>query len=77
MVRYRKLRDGTYAAFGPQSEIEIGPVAVKNRRGGFTTEEVYRISEPFERGGVPHVYGFLRARRPRRSHLIESMRRYS
>ena len=68
MITYRKTKQGEWVAFGPVSEVVEGGVVTVTKRDGTTKREgIVRVGRAFSVDGVPHVYGYIEPRAPRRS----------
>lgn len=60
-INYRpdQKNEGVFKAFGPVSEMRIGPVRVETKSGKLKDETITALSNPFMVDGVPHCYGDL------------------
>jgi hypothetical protein len=60
MITYRKDRETEeWRVIGPATEVTPGVVQVTKKDGTVTRQRVYRVSKPFDKDGVPHVFGYL------------------
>lgn len=66
-VTWRKTRDGSWAVFGPASEVHTGSVTVKKKSGGASIAHVERLSRSFPVDGRQYVFGFVEDERRRGS----------
>ena len=58
---YRKTREGDWAVFGPAHALKAGQTHdVHTKAGDVKREHVTHVSRPFDVGGVPHAYGYIR-----------------
>jgi hypothetical protein len=63
-VAYRKTRDGEWAAYGAPGDVHLGEITVTKKSGEAKTENVIRVSQPFNTDDGLRVYGYLGARKP-------------
>lgn len=59
-ISYRKTKEGEWAAYGPASAIRPGLITVTKASGETKTEEIVRVSKPFNVDGKPFAYGYLK-----------------
>ena len=64
MLKFRKTRDGKWAAFGSLSELKCGPVTVHKADGSTKQVTVNNLSRGFMADGVMCAFGFLAEGKP-------------
>jgi len=76
-LTYRRTRDGEWAVFGPAALLHEGIVAVTRKDGSVRTENIGRLSAPFNANGTQYCYGYIAPPEPGRRRVPDmDMREY-